>query len=171
MTESAKRPCVIAIMLAWTVVQWFVANLAIGTSSTAHVPLSEKVAWGLRRVGFQETRDSESAVLVTIGMLMIPVLIGAGQLGATLAWRVMRSRVSGPFPRIRVLLANWIWLVYWPLWLLSTLVLEKVWLVAPLSYRVSLFFVWIGGALVIPPLVALAVGFFVIRRFSLTSRS
>jgi len=169
MTQSANRLRVAGILLVWTAVQWLVGNLALEVSNSAHIPVRQKIASGLRRAAFQGPHDTETAIFMTIGMLIIPVLVGTGQLGAMLAWRLIRPKVlvSGGFPRTRVLTANWIWLVYWPCWLLSVVIDQQssfVWI----GGTVKFCFLWIGGTLIIPALLALAVGFVVVRRSSLS---
>jgi hypothetical protein len=146
---------VVVVICAWTIVQWFVTNLAMATGNTAHVPLTEKVAWGIRTAMFQEELDSEAFVCAVVGMLMIPYLAGIGLLGGVTVrrWARTKGQVTESFPCTRVLMANWIWMVYWPAWLLLSL-----W-----GGGVSLF-MWIVTPLVIPPLLAFFVGGFIVMR-------
>lgn len=140
-------------LLAVIVVQWFVANIAVSLDSSAHIPQSQKVTYGFRTAVFVDILDYEAAVIVTIGMLIIPCLVAAEYLGSTLTRRTRRlkARATESFPYAQLLRATWVWLVYWPLWIL-------------LFATAPSWFVVIGGACVVPPLLALAIGFRVALR-------
>lgn len=123
--------------------QWFVFNVGLALDSSAHIPDSDKIVWGLRSALMPTHLGAEGWVLVSMAMAIVPAMVGVEY--ATCAMVRRRLRKMGHFPHRRLLNGNWVWFLHWPLWLGSLLVVNSM----PAIF---------GGLFVIPPVIAVVIG-------------
>ena len=156
MAVATKRQFVVVILLAWGMVQWLVIHLAFAVTTSGHSSVLQKMLWGCQTAFFINSIDNELIIPLCIGMLIIPLIVGVEYLGAAFAWLKRPLTSANQFPHYRLLSINWKWLIYWPLWVIVLSLTQFA-------------FVFYGGALVIPLLLAFAMGYIAVRQFATTA--